>query len=54
MTTIIHLNFIYSKNIYQGNLYKYLSNIEYIKQAINNKCIYMSNPEDFNSTFEID
>lgn len=52
MTTIIHPNFIYSEDIYQGNLYKYMSNIEYIKQAISNKCIYMSNPEDFNDPFD--
>lgn len=37
---------------YTGWLYKYMSNMDYIKNAIKTKTLYLSHPSDFNDPFD--
>lgn len=45
--------FLYDKdNVYSGWLYKYMSNLDYIKEAIKDKTLHMSHPDTFNDPFD--
>lgn len=40
------------QHTYSGCLYKYMSNLEYIKTAIKDKTIFLSHPSSFNDPFD--
>ena len=41
-----------SNNSFSGSIYRYISNFDYIKEAITTKNIYMTNPQNFNDPFD--
>lgn len=46
------INFVNSVGGYDGVLYKYMGNIDYALDAINNKNIFMARPSSFNDPFD--